>query len=122
VAKLSKKGVPAIGLILQGVWAVALCMSGSYSDLLDYVIATVLMFYILTIFSIFILRKRQPDAVRQFKAPLYPVIPIVYIVAATTIVLLLLIYKPLYSWPGLIIILLGIPVYFYWKQRKIKEQ
>jgi len=122
VAKLSKKGVPAIGLILQGVWAVALCMSGSYSDLLDYVIATVLMFYILTIFSIFILRKRQPDAVRQFKAPLYPVIPIVYIVAATTIVLLLLIYKPLYSWPGLIIILLGIPVYFYWKRRKIKEQ
>ena len=97
-------------------------MSGSYSDLLDYVIATVLMFYILTIFSIFILRKRQPDAVRQFKAPLYPVIPIIYIVAATTIVLLLLIYKPLYSWPGLIIILLGIPVYFFWKHRKPKGQ
>jgi APA family basic amino acid/polyamine antiporter len=116
VARLSKRGVPAAGLVLQGIWSILICLSGTYSDLLDYVVATVLVFYVLTIAGIFILRKKQPNAIRRFKTPGYPYIPLIYIVSATTIVILLLIYKPLYSWPGMIIILLGIPVYYYWKR------
>jgi APA family basic amino acid/polyamine antiporter len=120
VAKLSKRGVPKAGLILQCIWSVAICLSGSYSNLLDYVVATVLVFYILTIAGIFILRKRNPNALRRFKTPGYPYIPIIYIVSALIIVILLLIYKPLYSRPGIIIIVLGIPVYYYWKRQAIK--
>jgi len=120
VARLSKRGVPAAGLILQGIWSIIICLSGTYNNLLDYVVATVLVFYILTIAGIFILRKKQPETTRRFKTPGYPYIPLIYIISALTIVVLLLIYKPLYSWPGIIIILLGIPVYYYWKGKARK--
>jgi APA family basic amino acid/polyamine antiporter len=121
VAKLNRRGVPAAGLILQGAWSVVICLSGSYNNLLDYVVATVLVFYVLTIAGIFILRKKNPNAVRRFKIPGYPYIPIVYIISASIIVVLLLIYKPLYSWPGIIIIAIGIPVYYYWKRQAKKN-
>lgn len=121
VAKLSKRGVPLAGLILQCIWSILICLSGSYSDLLDYVVATVLVFYILTIIGVFIIRKRKPNLKPRYKVPGYPYIPIIYIISSLIIVIVLLIYKPTYSWPGMIIIAIGIPVYYYWK-RKVKVQ
>ncbi|MEW6702026.1 MAG: amino acid permease [Bacteroidota bacterium] len=112
---LNKKSVPAKALIFQAVWASVLCLSGTYSQLLDYVIFAVLIFYILTISGIFILRKKQPDAERPYKAFGYPVLPVLYIILAAAISIILLIKKPEYTWPGLIIVLLGIPVYFVWR-------
>jgi len=117
VGKLNGNGVPAFGLILQCIWASMLCLSGTYGQLLDYVIFAVLIFYILTITGIFILRRTQPDTERPYKAFGYPVIPVIYIVLASLIVFILFIYKSDYTWPGLIIVLLGIPVYFLWRKK-----
>jgi APA family basic amino acid/polyamine antiporter len=114
VGKLNKNDVPGKGLWVQFIWASGLCLSGSYSQLLDYVIFAVLIFYALTIMSIFVLRIRKPDAERPYKAFGYPVIPALYIVLALTIMIILLIYKPQFTWPGLAIVLLGIPVYYIW--------
>ncbi|NOU46687.1 MAG: amino acid permease [Bacteroidales bacterium] len=113
---LNRNGVPAMGLIFQGVWAGLLCLSGTYSELLDYVIFAVLIFYVLTIAGIFVLRKKRPDADRPYKAFGYPVIPALYIIVATLIMLDLLYYKPNYTWPGLVIVLMGVPVFFIWKR------
>ena len=113
--QLNSKSVPAVALVTQAVWASILCLSGKYGDLLNYVIFAVLIFYILTIAGIFILRKKQPDAERPYKAFGYPVIPALYILAAAGICVDLLIFEPDYTWPGLIIVLLGIPVYFTWR-------
>lgn len=112
---LNKKSVPAKALTLQAVWASILCLSGTYSQLLDYVIFAVLIFYILTISGIFILRKKRPDAERPYKAFGYPALPVLYIILAAVISIILLLKKPEYTWPGLIIVLLGIPVYFVWE-------
>jgi APA family basic amino acid/polyamine antiporter len=109
---------PNVSLGVQCVWASLLTLTGRYSDLLDYVIFAVLLFYILTIGGIFILRRKRPDLERPYKALGYPVLPLVYIVTAGMIEVLLLIYKPNYTWPGLIIVLLGIPVYFFWKKKE----
>lgn len=114
---LNKNSVPANALIFQGVWAGALCLSGTYSDLLDYVIFAVLIFYILTIIGIFILRKKWPQAERPYKAFGYPFLPILYVALASAICIILLIYKPQYTWPGLIIVLLGVPIYFILKRK-----
>ncbi len=108
---------PVFSLGVQCVWAVLLTLSGSYNDLLDYVIFAVLLFYILTIAGLFVLRRTQPNLDRPYKAFGYPVLPAAYMVAAGLIEILLLIYKPNYTWPGLIIVLLGLPVYFMWRQR-----
>jgi APA family basic amino acid/polyamine antiporter len=110
-----KTHTPIFALIVQSAWAVLLTLSGSYSDLLDYVIFAVLLFYILTIIGLFVLRRTQPNLDRPYKAIGYPVLPALYIVAAGLIEILLLLYKPNYTWPGLIIVLLGIPVYFVWR-------
>ncbi|HNW50788.1 MAG TPA: amino acid permease [Prolixibacteraceae bacterium] len=119
--KLNKHGVPANGLILQCIWTVLLCLSGTYGNLLDYVIATVLLFYMLSIAGVFIMRKRYPDAKRKYKAFGYPVIPAIYIICTLFINILLLIYKPSYTWPGLAIVLSGVPVYFIWKKINQKQ-
>ena len=111
-AKLNKKSVPAFALIIQGVWTCLLCFSGGYSALLDYVIFAVLIFYILTVAGIFILRVKQPNAVRPYKAWGYPVVPVLYILFATIIALDLLIVKWETSRWGALIVLMGIPVYF----------
>jgi len=108
---------PVFALALQGVWAMLLTLSGSYSDLLDYVIFAVLLFYILTIAGIFVLRRTRPEMERPYRAFGYPVLPAAYIAAAGLIEVLLLAYKPNYTWPGLIIVLLGVPVYFIWKPK-----
>jgi len=118
---LNKNSVPAKALIFQAVWGSILCLSGTYSQLLDYVIFTVLIFYILTISAIIILRKKKPSAERPYKAFGYPFIPILYIILAAAISIILLIYKPQYTWPGLIIVLLGIPVYYFWKRKDSKS-
>jgi len=113
---LNKNAVPGVALVVQCIWASLLCLSGTYGDLLDYVIFAVLIFYILTVAGIFRLRKKQPTAERPYKALGYPILPALYILAAAAISVDLLIFKPKYTWPGLIIVLIGIPVYFIWKK------
>ncbi|MBK7214255.1 MAG: amino acid permease [Bacteroidales bacterium] len=113
--KLSSRGVPKNGLIVQAVWASLLCLSGTYSDLLDYVVIAILIFYILTIAGIYVLRIKRPELERPYKAFGYPVLPMIYIIAATLMIIILLIYKPDTTWPGIYIVLAGIPVYFFYQ-------
>ncbi len=118
VGKLSEKSkTPVNSLWVQCLWTSLLCLSGSYGQLLDYVIFAVLIFYILTIAGLFVLRRTRPDAVRPYKAFGYPVLPGLYIVMAVWICVVLLRYKPQFTWPGLIIVLLGVPVYLVWKRK-----
>jgi APA family basic amino acid/polyamine antiporter len=116
VGDLNKKGVPAFAIVVQGVWSSLLCLSGTYSDLLDYVIFAVLIFFALTILAIFILRKKRPDIERPYKAFGYPVIPGLYILTTLVIMVILLIFKPNYTFPGLGLVLLGIPVFYLWRK------
>jgi APA family basic amino acid/polyamine antiporter len=108
---------PMAGLIVQAVWTMLLCVSGSYSQLLDYIIFAVLVFYILTILGLFVLRLKQPHTPRPYKAFGYPFLPGLYVVMAAGICVALLRYKPQYTWPGLILVLLGVPVYVLWSRR-----
>jgi APA family basic amino acid/polyamine antiporter len=101
---------------VQWAWTSLLCLSGSYGQLLDYVIFAVLVFYILTIAGLFVLRRTQPDVPRPYRAFGYPVLPALYILMAAWICVVLLRYKPQYTWPGLVLVLLGIPVYLLWKR------
>jgi APA family basic amino acid/polyamine antiporter len=107
---------PVVSLMVQMVWTCVLCISGSYGQLLDYIIFAVLVFYVLTIVGLFVLRRTRPDAVRPYKAVGYPVLPIIYIVMALFIDVVLLRYKPQFTWPGLMVVLLGIPVYYAWSR------
>lgn len=115
---LNERAVPGKALWMQCLWSSILCLSGQYGELLNYVIFVVLIFYILTIIGIFRLRKSKPYLPRPYKAFGYPVLPMVYIVLAGCICLLLLIYKPAYTWPGLGIVLLGIPLYYYLRRER----
>jgi len=108
---------PVASLAIQCVWAVLLTLSGQYGDLLDYVIFAVLLFYMLTIAGLFVLRRTRPDMERPYRAFGYPVVPAAYIVVAGVIEVLLLAYKPNYTFPGLVIVLLGVPVYFMWRRK-----
>ena len=116
VAEINKNGVPGFAIVVQGIWSILLCMSGTYGNLLDYVIFAVLIFFTLTILAIFILRVKRPDIPRPYKAFGYPVIPAIYIITTVGIMIILLIYKPNYTFPGLGIVLLGIPVFYLWKK------
>jgi APA family basic amino acid/polyamine antiporter len=120
---LNKNGVPGVALWLQCLWACLLCLSGTYGNLLDYVIFAVLLFYIMTIIGVFVLRVKQPDLHRPYKAFGYPILPALYIILASAICVILLIYKPLYSWPGLLIVGLGIPVFYFFgsKFKSVQE-
>jgi len=109
---LNKFEVPSWGLWAQCIWASALCLTGKYGDLLNYIIFVVLIFYSLTIIGVFILRKKRPEIPRPYKAFGYPVLPILYVLAAMTICVGLLIYQPTFTWPGLIIVLMGVPIYY----------
>ena len=117
VGELNKNAVPGAALVLQAVWASVLCLSGGYGDLLDYVVVAVLIFYVLTVIGLILLRRSRPDAERPYRAWGYPVVPLLYIVTATAIALDLLVLKPRYTWPGIGIVLLGIPVYYAAKHR-----
>jgi APA family basic amino acid/polyamine antiporter len=110
---LNKNAVPEPALWLQCLVASILCLSGKYGDLLDMISFVVVLFYILTIAGIFILRKKRPEAERPYKAFGYPFLPAVYILMAAAFCIALIIYKPEYTWPGFIIVLIGIPIYFF---------
>ncbi|MCH5714794.1 amino acid permease [Niabella hibiscisoli] len=121
-ATLNKNAVPAWGLWAQCLWASLLCLSGKYGLLLDYVVFITLLFYILTILAVFRLRKTRPDAERPYKAFGYPFIPIIYILMAGTMALGLLFYKPTTSLFGLVIVAIGIPIYYvFMSRRKVGE-
>ena len=109
---LNKSAVPAWALWAQCIVASLLCLSGRYGDLLDMVSFIVVIFYVLTIAGIFILRKTRPDLPRPYKAFGYPVLPAIYMLMGISFCVLLIIYKPQFTWPGLIITLLGIPLYY----------
>jgi APA family basic amino acid/polyamine antiporter len=108
---------PVVSLWVQCAWTCLLCLSGSYGQLLDYVIFAVLIFYVLTIAGLFVLRYKQPDAPRPYRAIGYPWMPALYIVMATWVCIVLLRYKPQFTWPGLVLVLLGVPVYLVWSKR-----
>jgi len=123
VGKLDEKTrTPVNSLWMQCVWACLLCLSGQYGNLLDYVIFAVLVFYVLTIVGLFVLRRKRPDAPRPYKAFGYPVLPGLYIVLAVWICGVLLRYKPQYTWPGLILVLLGLPVYWIWHRKSAEAE
>lgn len=113
---LNKAAVPGFSLWIQCVIAAAWCLSGRYGDLLDMISFVVVGFYILTIIGIFRLRKMQPGAHRPYRAFGYPVLPVIYIIMGSAFCILLIIYKPNYTWPGLIITFLGIPIYYMLKK------
>src|SRR6266513_2230765 len=131
VGHLNKNHVPAWGLIIQGIWAGALVLPRTvktdaagnvtgygnlYGNLLDYVISAALIFYILTILGIFMLRRKRPDAERPYKAFGYPVVHLLYVIGASVILAVLFIYQTAANWPGLIIVLSGVPIYFLWRR------
>jgi basic amino acid/polyamine antiporter, APA family len=107
--------VPAVALIAQCVWASVLCLSGTYGQLLDFLIFAQVLFYILTLSGLFLLRWKRPGMPRPYRAFGYPFLPALYLVMAVFLEIQLLRYKPQYTWPGLIIVLLGLPVYGVWK-------
>jgi basic amino acid/polyamine antiporter, APA family len=129
---LNKRGVPGTALVYQGIWIIVLILlrtrhvnaaggvsyGNLYSDLLDYVVFSVLIFYVLTIAGIFVLRAKRPGAERPYRAFGYPFLPLLYIVAALAIMFVLLLYKTQTTWPGLVIVLLGAPVYMAWSRRR----
>src|SRR5256885_2328589 len=128
---LNSRGVPGSALVYQGIWIAVLILlrtrhvdaagavtyGNLYSDLLDYVVFSVLIFYVLTIAGIFVLRAKRPTAERPYRAFGYPLVPSLYIVAALAIMFVLLLYRTQTAWPGLVIVLLGVPVYFVWSRR-----
>jgi APA family basic amino acid/polyamine antiporter len=114
-ASLNKHAVPEFGLWLQCLVASVLCLSGKYGDLLDMISFVVVIFYVLTILGIYILRVKSPEAERPYKAFGYPFLPALYILMGITFCILLIIFKPNFTWPGLIIVLTGVPIYYMWK-------
>ncbi|HZO80607.1 MAG TPA: amino acid permease [Candidatus Binataceae bacterium] len=110
-ARLNRARVPAAALLMQAAWAAALTLSGTYSELLDYVIFAQLLFYVVTVAAVFVMRLRLPDAPRPYRAWGYPWLPAAYIVATLLLMGDLLVVKPRYTWPGLLIALSGLPVY-----------
>ena len=131
--QLNAAKVPAWGLVLQGVWSALLVLPRTfnastgtygnlYSNLLDYVVSAALIFYVLTILGVFRLRRTRPDIDRPYKAFGYPVVPALYIVGALTILIMLFVYRASTTWPGLGIVLLGVPVYFYWASQSHRKE
>jgi APA family basic amino acid/polyamine antiporter len=119
---LNKFAVPEFGLWIQAVVASILCLSGKYGDLLDMISFVVVIFYVLTIFGIYKLRVTRPDAERPYKAFGYPILPAIYIIMGIAFCILLIIYKPNFTWPGLIIVLLGIPIYYVAQRNSTNEE
>ena len=104
--------VPANALWMQGIWASILCLSGQYGNLLDMISFVIVLFYMITVFGVIYLRIKKPNLERPYKTWLYPITPLVYLLIGTVFCVLLLIYKQQYTWPGFIIVLLGLPVYY----------
>ena len=131
IGRLNANHVPAMGLVLQGIWAAFLVLlrtrlvdsagavtyGNLYGVLLDYVIFAALMFYVLTIGGVLVLRRKRPDVERPYRAWGYPVVPVLYMITATLIMLILILYQTQDTWPGLVIVILGVPVYLLWSRR-----
>ena len=113
----NKNGVPEKSLWMQGIWASLLALSGQYGDLLDMISFVIVLFYMITVFGVIYMRIKKPDAERSYKTWLYPVTPIIYLLIGTAFCVLLFIYKPNYTWPGLLLILIGLPVYYLINRR-----
>ncbi len=124
VGKLNGRGVPGNGLWVQAAWACLLTLSGTYGDLLDYVIFAVLVFYVLTIVGLFVLRRTRPNAERPYRAIGYPFLPAFYVAAASLIALDLLLSAKTRgnTWPGLLLVLAGVPVYLLWNRGAKRSQ
>jgi len=131
--RLNSANVPASSLTLQGLWAAALVLprvyspatqswGNLYSDLLEYVISAALIFYVLTVAGVFRLRLVRPDAPRPYRTLGYPFVPAFYITAATAILLVLFVYRPSTTWPGLLIVLIGIPIYLAIRRNSVRPQ
>lgn len=116
-AALNARRVPAAALWIQGIWACLLCLSGTYTDLLNYVMFTEFIFYILTIASLFVLRRKQPHLERPYKVLAYPWLPAIYIALALFFDVVVFYVFPNYSGAGLIIVLIGVPVFFFWRRQ-----
>jgi len=121
VGTVNRHNAPSAALWMQCGWACVLCLSGTYRQLLDFVVFSVVLFYILTIAGLFWLRIRRPEMPRPYKVLGYPVMPGIYLAIATFIEVQLLRYKPQYTWPGLLIVLSGIPVYWLWRRLRPKS-
>jgi len=120
--QLNQHSVPGFALVIQGVWTCLLCLSGTYGKLLDYVIFAALLFYVITVASVFVLRKKAPNAERPYKAFGYPLIPAIYVVVSSAICLDLLVFKSATSWAGVFIVALGIPVYYLMRRSAAGER
>jgi APA family basic amino acid/polyamine antiporter len=113
---LSEHGVPAFALIIQSVWTSVLCLTGTYNQLLDYVIFAALIFYALTTIGLFLLRRQRPNEHRPYRAIGYPVLPALYVLAAAGVAVTLLVAAKtrVQSLTGLLIVFIGVPVYYWW--------
>ncbi len=108
----NKNNVPEKSLWMQGIWASVLCLSGQYGNLLDMISFVIVLFYMITVFGVIYLRIKKPNIERSYKAWLYPVTPLIYLTLGTAFCILLIMYKPQYTWPGFLLVLLGVPVYY----------
>ena len=120
--KLNGAGVPAHALWLQAVWAGLLVLSGSYSQLLKYVISADILLYVLLVLAVIVLRRRRPEWPRPFRAPAYPFLQILYAAAGSALILLLLAGNPRTTWPGYVVLLTGVPVYFLWARKSARRE
>lgn len=118
----NKNQVPGNALWMQGIWASLLCLSGQYGNLLDMISFVIVLFYMITVFGVIYLRIKQPNLERPYKTWLYPITPIIYLLIGTAFCVLLLIYKQQYTWPGFLIVLLGLPVYYFINRNKKTNQ
>jgi APA family basic amino acid/polyamine antiporter len=116
--RLNRASVPANALWAQAAWASVLALSGSYSDLLEYVISADILFYVLLVVAVIVLRRKRPDLPRPFRAPGYPVLPLLYALAGGVLIAVLLAGNPRTTWPGYGLVLSGVPVYYAWHRRK----
>jgi APA family basic amino acid/polyamine antiporter len=115
--RLNEAAVPANALWAQALWASVLALSGSYSDLLEYVISADILFYVLLVVAVIVLRRRRPDLPRPFRAPGYPYLPLLYAAAGAALIAVLLAGNPRTTWPGYALVATGVPVYFAWRRR-----
>ncbi|SUI96946.1 Serine/threonine exchanger SteT [Sphingobacterium spiritivorum] len=114
----NKQGVPEKSLWIQGIWASLLCLSGQYGDLLDMISFVIVLFYMLTVFGVMWLRWKKPDMERPYRTFLYPLTPVLYLLIGTAFCILLIVFKPQYTWPGFILVLIGVPVYYFINRRQ----
>lgn len=114
---VNRASVPAAALFAQGIWAGVLVLSGSYADLLKYVISADILFYVMLVLAVIVLRRRRPEWPRPFRAPGYPVLPLLYAAAGLVLIAILLAGNPRTTWPGYALVATGIPIYFLWRKR-----